>query len=142
MAGNFEDLPYVGDFGRQLLACASVDEARALIGSTGGEVTVDGIGDATDTGKAVMKAASPETARAAIGAGTSSFNGTYEALTGKPTIPAAPAAATTARAGLVKQASIADNADAAGIVTALKAAGIAVTPASGDEPAVDQPSGI
>lgn len=42
-----------------------------------------------------------------------------------PTVPAAPGAATTAKAGLVKKASIAEGADAAAIRTALIAAGIA-----------------
>lgn len=58
----------------------------------GGEstpVTVDTLTGATTTGKAVMKAASQEAARTAIGAGTSDFSGSYEDLTGKPTIPAA-----------------------------------------------------
>ena len=40
-------------------------------------------------------------------------------------IPAAPGAATTAKAGLVKKAAIAEGADAAAIRTALIAAGIA-----------------
>ena len=142
MADNYEDLPYVGDFGRRLLACSTLEEAQQLIGSTGGDapaVSVDTLSGATATGRAVMKAASAAAARTAIGAGSSSFSGSYTDLTNKPTIPAAPAAATTAKAGLVKQASIADGADAAAIVAALKTAGIAVAPASADQPQTDQP---
>lgn len=52
-------------------------------------VTVDTLSGATTTGKALMKAASQEAARAAINAGISDFSGNYEDLTGKPTIPAA-----------------------------------------------------
>lgn len=157
--GNFEDLPYVGDFGRQLLACANAEEAQALIAAGGASgftpdasktSTVLGIDDAGavtyrpvgDTGKEVLAAGDAATARAAIGAGTSSFDGSYNSLKDKPAIPAAPTAATTAKAGLVRQASIADGADATAIITALKTAGIAVTPTAGDESAVDQPSGF
>jgi hypothetical protein len=56
-------------------------------GTGGGPVTSDDITDATSTGKAVLTATSAAAARTAIGAGTSSFDGTYSALSGKPTIP-------------------------------------------------------
>lgn len=57
-------------------------------GTGGGEpVTVDTLQGATETGRALMKAASAEAARSAIGAGTSSFSGSYNDLSDKPTIP-------------------------------------------------------
>lgn len=52
--------------------------------------TADTLTGATDTGRAVLKAANAAAARTAIGAGTSSFSGKYTDLTGAPTIPAAP----------------------------------------------------
>lgn len=141
MAGNFEDLPYVGDFGRQLLACATLEEAQALIGSGGGETpatTVDTLGGATDTGKKIMKAADGAAVRTLINA-RAAGNVPWNEIDNKPTIPAAATAATTSKAGLVKQATIADNADNAAIIAALKAANIAVSPASGDQSQTDQP---
>lgn len=54
-------------------------------------VTAESITDATATGKSLIKAASEAAARAAIGAGTSDFSGSYDDLTELPTIP--PAAA-------------------------------------------------
>lgn len=42
-------------------------------GGSGGSASVDTLEGATDTGKSVMKAASPAAARTAIGAGTSSL---------------------------------------------------------------------
>lgn len=70
MAGNYDDMPFVGDFGRQLLACSTAEEAKALIGSgeTPAAVTVDNIQGATDLGRTLMKAANAEAARTAIGA--------------------------------------------------------------------------
>jgi hypothetical protein len=56
------------------------------------EITADDITDATATGKAVLTGADAAAARTAIGAGTSSFTGSYNDLTEKPTIPTAPAA--------------------------------------------------
>ena len=68
----------------------------------GKAATVDTLGGATETGKSLMKASNAEAARNAIGAGTSSFSGSYDDLTGKPTIPTA---ATTTAAGIVKKSS-------------------------------------
>ena len=56
--------------------------------SGGSPASVDTLEGATDTGRALMKSESAEAARAAIGAGTSSFSGSYDDLSGKPTIPA------------------------------------------------------
>lgn len=95
---------------------ALVSEDGSDYGGGGGDVTVDTLGGATDTGKSLMKASDAEAARAAIGAGTSSFSGSYDDLTEKPSIPAAPSAATTSAAGLVKKAGAVDpvaSADAA-----------------------------
>ena len=101
--------------------------------------TVDTLAGATDTGKAVMKAASAAAARTAIGAGTSSFDGNYSSLKGAPTIPAAytlPAAAANAIGGVKKGAAVAatDVTDAAtakavgatvnALIASLKAAGV------------------
>ena len=95
---------------------ALVNEDGGDYGGGGGDVTVDTLGGATDTGKSLMKAANANAARTAIGAGTSSFSGSYDDLTEKPSIPAAPSAATTSAAGLVKKAGAVDpvaSADAA-----------------------------
>lgn len=54
-----------------------------------GHVSTD-ISDSTSVGRSVLTAADAGTARTAIGAGTSSFDGDYASLTGKPTIPSAP----------------------------------------------------
>lgn len=51
--------------------------------------SVDTLTGATTIGKTVMKATDAATVRKAIGAGTSSFSGSYADLTNKPTIPAA-----------------------------------------------------
>ena len=50
--------------------------------------TADTLTGATDTGKRVLKATDDAAARKAIGAGTSSFSGSYDDLTNKPAIPA------------------------------------------------------
>ena len=82
---------------------ALVNEEGEPYGGGGGEAaTVDTLGGATETGKSLMKASNAEAARNAIGAGTSSFSGSYDDLTGKPTIPTA---ATTNAAGIVKKSS-------------------------------------
>lgn len=59
-----------------------VNEASG--GGDGESTTVDTLTGATTTGKALMKAASQEAARAAIGAGTSDFSGSYSDLSNKP----------------------------------------------------------
>lgn len=93
----------------------------------GGEetpVTSDSITDATSVGKNLLRAKDAATARTAIGAGTSSFSGAYDDLTGKPAIPAAytlPAASTTALGGVKKGAAVHDLAtDADGAATVAK----------------------
>lgn len=60
-------------------------------GNVSGSITSDSITDASDVGKAVLVSVDEAAARTAIGAGTSSFSGSYADLTNKPTIPAAPA---------------------------------------------------
>ena len=96
---------------------ALVNEEGEPYGGGGGEAaTVDTLGGATETGKSLMKASDAEAARSAIGAGTSSFSGSYDDLTGKPNIPTA---ATTTAAGLVKKSSgvsLVASADAAAAV--------------------------
>lgn len=59
------------------------------------------ISDATTVGKAVMTAADAAAARSAIGAGTSSFDGTYSSLSGKPSLGDAAAKNTGTTAGTV-----------------------------------------
>ena len=83
--------------------------------SDGGEApTADTLEGATATGKALMKATDAEAARTAIGAGTSSFSGSYNNLTDKPTIPTIPGNATSSAAGLM---SASDKAKLDGIAT-------------------------
>ncbi|NEG54754.1 hypothetical protein [Bifidobacterium platyrrhinorum] len=82
-------------------------------------VTVDTLSGASSIGKAVMKASTGAGARTAIGAGTSNFSGAYGDLTGKPTIPTMPTAATLSGATTVGKA-VMTAADAA---TARKAIG-------------------
>lgn len=106
---------------------ALVDEEGEPYGGGGGEAaTVDTLGGATETGKSLMKASDAEAARSAIGAGTSSFSGSYDDLTGKPTIPTA---ATTTVAGLVKKSSAVS---AVASASAAAAAGDAPTKAEFD----------
>lgn len=57
--------------------------------------TASAISDSTATGRSLLTATDAAAARAAIGAGTSSFDGTYSALTGKPTLGTAAATAAT-----------------------------------------------
>lgn len=111
--------------------------AKGVIPTIPAAPTADTLSGATTTGKAVLKATDAAAARTAIGAGTSTFSGSYNDLTNKPTIPAAvtwanlsgkpatftPPAATAAAVGGVKQAaSVADlaaDATTAQIVTAV-----------------------
>lgn len=92
-------------------------------------VTAANITDASTVGRSILTANGAAAARTAIGAGTgnSNFDGSYNSLKDKPTIPPAytlPAATANALGG-VKQVTIAAGASAADIVTALKTAGIA-----------------
>ena len=61
---------------------ASIDTKLAIADKP----TADTLSGATDTGKAVLKATDAEAARTAIGAGTSSFSGSWNDLTDKPTL--------------------------------------------------------
>lgn len=61
---------------------ASIDTKLAIADKP----TADTLSGATDTGKAVLKAVDAETARTAIGAGTSSFSGSWNDLTDKPAL--------------------------------------------------------
>lgn len=75
--------------------------------------TVDTLSGATDTGKSLMKAASAGAARAAIGAGTSDFSGSYNDLSDKPSIPSAytlPAASASELGGVKQVDYVADPA--------------------------------
>lgn len=83
--------------------------------------TADTLAGATDTGKRVLKATDAAAARKAIGAGTSSFSGSYGDLTNKPTIPAAytlPAATAAALGGVKQGAAVPDLATDANTTTA------------------------
>ena len=89
-----------------------VNEASG--GGDGESTTVDTLTGATTTGKALMKAASQEAARAAIGAGTSDFSGSYSDLSNKPAIPAAATVDNLGGAGETgKELMQADNSTAA-----------------------------
>ena len=104
------------------------------VGDGGEDATVDTLQGATETGRALMKAASAGAARSAIGAGTSSFSGSYNDLSDKPSIPSAYKlpAATTSTLGGVKMAShvasaAGDNvtkAEFEALLDALEAAGV------------------
>ncbi|MCO8160961.1 DUF1737 domain-containing protein [Pseudomonas sp. 21LCFQ010] len=59
-------------------------------GGGSGPISSADITDASATGKSVLTSADQPAARAAIGAGTSNFSGSYVDLSNKPTIPAAP----------------------------------------------------
>ena len=61
---------------------ASIDTKLAIADKP----TADTLSGATDTGKAVLKAADAEAARTAIGAGTSSFSGSWNDLADKPAL--------------------------------------------------------
>lgn len=61
---------------------ASIDTKLAIADKP----TADTLSGATNTGKAVLKAADAEAARTAIGAGTSSFSGSWNDLTDKPAL--------------------------------------------------------
>ena len=97
--------------------------------STPTTITAANITDASTVGRSVLTAHDAAAARTAIGAGTgnSTFDGSYNSLKDKSTIPPAytlPAATANALGG-VKQVTLAASATAADIVTALKASGIA-----------------
>lgn len=92
-------------------------------------VQVDGIADATDIGKSLLKAENQSSARQVIGAGTSNFDGNYNSLTNKPTIPTTATkdvAGTVKQCGLVASASgdTVTKAEFEALLTALKNAGI------------------
>lgn len=61
---------------------ASIDTKLAIADKP----TADTLSGATDTGRAVLKAANAQAARTAIGAGTSSFSGSWNDLTDKPAL--------------------------------------------------------
>lgn len=104
------------------------------VGGGGEAATVDTLQGATETGRALMKASSAEAARSAIGAGTSSFSGSYNDLTDKPSIPSAyklPAASASALGGVRQAVHVASaagenvtKAEFEALLDALEAAGI------------------
>lgn len=99
--GLFFDMPN----GDNTAAGGPITPLSAAAGKAVASASVDTLAGATDTGRSLMKATDATAARTAIGAGTSNFSGSYNDLTSKPSIPPAPANATTAKAGLVKQAT-------------------------------------
>lgn len=92
-------------------------------------VAIGDLSDATAVGEAVVTAASQSAARTAIGAGTSSFDGSYSALTGKPT-PATLGAVAVASGVVVQDYSTAGQArpTAAIVYWVWVGAGVAPTP--------------
>ena len=85
------------------------------------------ISDSTVTGRAVVTAADAAAARTAIGAGTSSFSGTYADLSGKPTVfPPDPAAAQPVNAQTGTAYTLVAS-DAGKLVTLTNAAAITLT---------------
>ena len=103
-------------------------------GGGGEAATVDTLQGATETGRSLMKAASAAAARSAIEAGTSSFSGSYNDLSDKPSIPSAyklPAATTSALGGVKMAMHVASaagenvtKAEFEALLDALEAAGI------------------
>ncbi|WP_240539250.1 hypothetical protein [Bifidobacterium sp. SO1] len=89
-----------------------LSEAKGAAASGGATtVTSASISDASTVGKNVLTAKDAAAARTAIGAGTSSFTGSYNDLSNKPTIPAAytlPAATATVIGGVKKAAAVAN----------------------------------
>ena len=73
----------------EIIAQVAVFDGEGNPVDVGGAPTVDTLAGATGTGKAVLKATDAAEARKAIGAGTSSFSGSYNDLLNKPTIPPA-----------------------------------------------------
>ena len=83
------------------------------VGGGGDSAAVDTLQGATETGKSLMKAASAEAARTAIGAGTSSFSGSYDDLSDNPSIPSTytlPAVSPSALGGVRQAAHVASTA--------------------------------
>lgn len=113
-------------------AVTSEKLAEGVIPEVPAAPTADTIEGATDIGRSLMKAESAEAARTAIGAGTSSFSGSYNDLTDKPTIPEAyelPTATAEALGGVKKAAAVADATDDAvgtlnALLASLRAAGM------------------
>ena len=101
----FEGLFFNMPNGDNTAAGGPITPLSAAAGKAVASASVDTLAGATDTGRSLMKATDATAARTAIGAGTSNFSGSYNDLTSKPSIPEAPANATTAKAGLVKQAT-------------------------------------
>ncbi|WP_397452515.1 DUF1737 domain-containing protein [Pseudomonas sp. NA-150] len=66
-------------------------------GGAPGDITAGDITDASTVGKTMLTCADEAAARAAIGAGTSSFSGSFDDLSEKPTIPTAIAAGDAAK---------------------------------------------
>lgn len=137
-AAHVDTLGGATALGKTLLRVLSASEARTAIGAgtsnfsgaygdlTGKPTiptmpTASTLSGATTVGKAVMVAADAATARKAIGAGTSSFTGSYTDLTNKPAIPAAPTWTNISGkpAAAAAIADLAAGADAAAIVTAV-----------------------
>ncbi len=84
-----EGVPVGGTTGQVLAKASGTDFDTEWVDQTGGgtgSVSSDDITDATTVGKAVLTATDAATARTAIGAGTSSFDGAYSSLTGAPTL--------------------------------------------------------
>lgn len=142
---NEDGTPFSGGTGSAPIQDGSVTTAKLADGAVTAEKlaegvvpevpaapTADTIEGATDTGRSLMKAESAEAARTAIGAGTSSFSGSYNDLTDKPTIPEAyelPAATAEALGGVKKAAAVADATDDAvgtlnALLASLRAAGM------------------
>lgn len=130
----------VGTFARR--AHLVNEDGTAFSGGSGasdvpdGSVTTSKIADGAVTSEKLAEGVIPEVPAAptadTIGAGTSSFGGSYNDLTDKPTIPEAyvlPAATAEALGGVKKAAAVADATDDAvgtlnALLASLRAAGM------------------
>lgn len=66
------------------MAFEDIDQRIDGVSGEIGSIGADDVHDATETGRALMRAESAEAARKAIGAGTSDFDGAYSSLSGIP----------------------------------------------------------
>lgn len=115
------------DLASALAAKAASSHGHVIADSTGLQAALDAksdashghastaITDSTSTGRAVLTSADAPAARAAIGAGTSSFSGAYTDLSGKPTLGDSAAKNVGTTAGTV---AAGDHTHAAGVTLA------------------------
>ncbi|GAB4112341.1 MAG: hypothetical protein Fur0019_18840 [Tibeticola sp.] len=100
-AGGSAALPPGGATGEVLAKLSTADGDAGWVAPAAHSHTADQIADATATGRTLLTAADAAAARAAIGAGTSSFSGVYADLSGLPVLGAAAALDVGTSAGTV-----------------------------------------